>query len=269
MEQALRARHFISVWLAVGVSAASAQGGPSYPVPVMGTAVENVASRCDVPEEMLRLRHPLPRVARRLAEGRTLTIVALGSSSTEGVGASSPALAYPARLEAELHALFPHMAITVINRGVSGEEAQQMSARIERDVLAVEPDLMIWQAGVNSAIKDAPLELFAETLSAGIDLVKDRGVDVMLLGPQNAPRYVNAPQRREYSDHLMLVSRVKEVPIFPRFRVMNHWQATGQIVAKDAIAADRLHMTDASYYCIANLLARMIASAAPTATATR
>ncbi|MBL8832530.1 MAG: hypothetical protein JNL71_09085, partial [Rhodospirillales bacterium] len=81
--------------------------------------------------------------------------------------------------------------------------------------------------------------------------------------------YVNAPHRREYSDHLVLISRIKEVPIFPRFRVMNHWQATGQIVAKDAIAADRLHMTDASYYCIANLIARTISSAGPVATAVR
>jgi acyl-CoA thioesterase-1 len=235
----------------------------------MGSTTESVAPRCDVPAEMLRLRYPLPRVARRLMEGQTLTIVALGSSSTEGAGASNPALSYPARLEAELYARFPHMNIKVINRGVSGEEASAMYARIDRDVIAAEPDLMIWQAGVNAAIKDAPLDEFAETMTAGIDKVKAAGIDVMLLGPQNAPRYVNAPHRREYSDHMMLLSRTKEVPIFPRFRVMNHWQATGQIVAKDAIAADRLHMTDASYYCIANLIARTIASAAPHAAALR
>lgn len=259
----MRLRHLIAVWLASGVPGAFAQGGPVHPVPAMGAGIENVAARCAVPAEMLELKYPLPRVARRLAEGKTLTIVALGSSSTEGVGASSPALSYPARLEAELHARFPHMAVTVINRGVSGEEAQQMYMRLDRDVLAAEPDLVIWQSGVNSAIKDAPLDSFAETLAAGIDKVRSSGIDVMLLGPQNAPRYVNAPHRREYSDHLMLISRTKEVPIFPRFRIMNHWQATGQIVAKDAIAADRLHMTDASYYCIAQLLARTIASAAP------
>ncbi len=267
MEPALRIRHFIAIWLISGISGAFAQshsaGGPVHPVPVMGSTIENVAARCEVPAEMLRLRYPLPRVAHRLAEGKTLTVVALGSSSTEGVGASSPALTYPARLEAELYALFPHIAVTVINRGVSGEEAQQMYKRLDRDVLATEPDLVIWQAGVNSAIKDAPLDEFAETMAAGIDKMRAQGIDVMLLGPQNAPRYVNAPHRREYSDHLVLLSRTKEVPIFPRFRVMNHWQATGQIVAKDAIAADRLHMTDASYYCIANLIARMIGSAAP------
>lgn len=255
---------FCLVLAATGAFAqGSPAGGPVHPVPAMGASTEIVAARCEVPSEMLRLRFPLPRVARRLAEGKSLTIVALGSSSTEGAGASGPALTYPARLEAELHALFPHMAITVINRGVSGEEAGAMYKRIERDVVAAEPDLMIWQAGVNAAIRDSPLDEFAETMTAGIEKAKAHGIDVMLLGPQNAPRYVNAPHRREYSDHLMLISRAKEVPIFPRFRVMNHWQATGQIVAKDAIAADRLHMTDASYYCIANLLARTIASALP------
>jgi lysophospholipase L1-like esterase len=229
----------------------------------MGSPTESISARCDVPADMTRLKYPLPRVAQRLAEGRTLTIVTLGSSSTAGDGASGPAATYPARLEAELHALFPHMAVTVLNRGVSGEEAGAMFARIDRDVIAAEPDLMIWQAGVNAAIKDAPIDQFAEIMSEGVDKVRAHGIDVMLLGPQNAPRYVNAPHRREYSDHLMLLSRTKEVPIFPRFRIMNHWQATGQIVAKDAIAADRLHMTDASYYCVAQLMAKMIAEAAP------
>ncbi len=263
----MRVRLFTVAWLLLGPPCALAQGGPVHPVPAMGATTESFASRCEVPAEMLRLRHPLPRVAQRLKEGKSLTIVALGSSSTEGAGASSPALAYPARLEAELYALFPHMNVKVINRGVSGEEAMQMYARIDRDVIAAEPDLVVWQAGVNSAIKDAPLDEFAETISAGIDRIQAAGIDVMLMGPQNAPRYVNAPHRREYSDHLMLLSRTKEVPIFPRFRIMNHWQATGQIVAKDAIAADRLHMTDASYYCIAALLARSIASALPGAPA--
>ncbi|MBI1244957.1 MAG: SGNH/GDSL hydrolase family protein [Alphaproteobacteria bacterium] len=263
----MRAPVIAAFWFACSTASALAQsaaaGGPVHPVPVMGAATESVSPRCDVPADMLRLHHPMPHVAKRLAEGHTLTVVALGSSSTAGAGASNPALTYPARLEAELYAMFPHMAITVINRGVSGEEAANMYARIERDVIAAEPDLVIWQAGVNAAIKDSPIDQFAEIMSAGIDKIRAHGIDVMLMGPQNAPRYVNAPHRREYSDNLMLLSRTKEVPIFPRFRIMNHWQSTGQIVAKDAIAADKLHMTDASYYCIAQLLAHVIAEAAP------
>jgi hypothetical protein len=37
--------------------------------------------------------------------------------------------------------------ITVINRGVNGETAQEMLARFDRDVFAANPDLVLWQAG--------------------------------------------------------------------------------------------------------------------------
>lgn len=271
-ESPLRVRLSIALLLALVLPALAEparHGGPASPVPVMGAKTEAVAPRCDVPASFLKLAHPLPRVAARIAEGSTLTVVALGSSSTEGVGASSPAQTYPARLEAELHALLPHMAVRVFNKGTSGEDAAGMAARFARDVIDIEPDLLVWQAGVNAAIADVPLAEFVETMTAGIDRARAAGIDVLLMGPQNAPRYVNAPHRREYSDHLMLLSRLKEAPVFPRFRIMGHWQSTGQLVAHEAIAPDRLHMTDASYYCIARLLARMIVSAAPTAAAER
>lgn len=238
-------------------------------VPSMQGKAEKIAARCEVPGDMLALRQPLPHVARRLAEGRQLTVVALGSSSTLGTGASAPANAYPARLESELHALLPHMAVTVINKGVGGEDSRQMLARFERDVLAVEPDLLIWQAGVNAAIRGTSLDEFVEQMSEGIERARSRGIDVMLMGPQNAPRYVAAPQRREYSEHLMLLSRLHDAPIFPRFRIMSHWTASGAFRPEEIVASDGLHMTDASYYCLARLLARTIVSAGPASQAAR
>ncbi len=232
-------------------------------VPAMTGDVEKFAMRCDVPVELSRLQHPMPLVSKRLAEGKQLTIVALGASSTEGVGASTPAHAYPERLEAELHALFPNIAITVHNKGIGGEDAGQMLARFERDVLAIEPDLLIWQAGVNAAIKGWPLEQFVENMSIGIDTARKHGIDVMMMGPQNAPRYVNAPHRRQFSDHMMLLSRVKDVPIFPRFRIMTHWMQSGAFKPDELIGTDGLHMTDTSYYCLSRVLAQSIAAYAP------
>jgi hypothetical protein len=89
------------------------------------------------------------------------------------------------------------------------------------------------------------------------------------MGPQNAPRYVAAPQRREYTEHMLLLSRLHDAPIFPRFRIMSHWTATGAFRAEEIVAPDGLHMTDASYYCLARLLARTIVSANPPAQAAR
>jgi lysophospholipase L1-like esterase len=232
-------------------------------VPAMTGEIEKFAMRCDVPVELSRLQHPMPLVARRLAEGKQLTIVALGASSTEGVGATTRANAYPERLEAELHALFPSMAITVHNKGIGGEDSAQMLARFERDVLSIEPDLLIWQAGVNAAIKGWPLDQFVENMSTGIDIARRHGIDVMMMGPQNAPRYVHAPHRRQFSDHMMLLSRVKDVPIFPRFRIMTHWMQSGAFKPDELIGSDGLHMTDASYYCLSRVLAQAIAAYAP------
>lgn len=229
-------------------------------VPSMRGKVEAVAARCEAPADLLALKAPMPQVAQRLAEGKQLTIVALGSSSTEGIGATTPAHAYPARLETELHALLPHMEITVLNKGVSGEDVDQMMARFERDVLAPEPDLVIWQAGVNAAIKGLPLADVSEKLGRGIEVARARGIDVMLMGPQNAPRYVNAPHRREYTEVLTDLARKYHAPIFPRFRVMTHWMASGAFKQDELIREDGLHMTDAAYYCLARLLARAIAN---------
>jgi acyl-CoA thioesterase I len=252
-----------SIFLGLALLSAPVGAAEKHPVvPAMAGKIETVAARCEVPADMLAMKSPMPQVAGRLLEGRQLTIVALGSSSTEGVGASMPAHAYPARLETELHALLPHMQIKVLNKGIGGEDVDQMLARFERDVLAPEPDLVIWQAGVNAAIKGQPLADVSAKMSQGIELARSRGIDVMLMGPQNAPRYVNAPHRREYTEALTDIARKYDAPIFPRFRVMTHWMATGAFKQDELVREDGLHMTDAGYYCLARLLARAITTRA-------
>ncbi len=112
---------------------------------------------CVAPSDLVRLDHPLRRAGQRLAAGMPITIVAIGSSSTAGAGASSPAMNYPSRLEVELKTLFPRADINVINRGVNGETASDMLARFDEQVIAEKPDLVVWQVGSNSVLRDQPL----------------------------------------------------------------------------------------------------------------
>jgi hypothetical protein len=42
---------------------------------------------------------------------------------------------YPSRLAVELNRLLPHLSITVLNRGVNGQEISQMLARQPEDVI--------------------------------------------------------------------------------------------------------------------------------------
>ena len=100
-------------------------------------------SECD--QACLTGRHspthlPRTRTAHRLASRDRIMFVALGSSSTAGVGGSSAEATYPSRLMVELAHRFRNQSIMVLNRGVSGERAVDMLARFDESVAAERPD---------------------------------------------------------------------------------------------------------------------------------
>jgi hypothetical protein len=74
-----------------------------------------------------------------------LRIVTLGSSSTEDIGVSAPAIAYPAQLQRILDMRFLDVGTQVINRGMAQEVVAGNLVRLDRDVLSVSSDLVIWQ----------------------------------------------------------------------------------------------------------------------------
>src|SRR5690348_1245528 len=103
--------------------------------------------RCDAPSDLVRLSGRLVRTGSRIANREPLTIVAIGSSSTQGIGASTPEASYPSRLAAELRQRLPDQTVTVINKGIGGEISTDEVARFDRDVFPAQPDLVIWQVG--------------------------------------------------------------------------------------------------------------------------
>jgi acyl-CoA thioesterase I len=64
----------------------------------LSSRAETPVLSCDTPLDLIRLANPLSHVAQKLAAHAPITIVAIGSSSTAGAGASSPAKNYPSQL---------------------------------------------------------------------------------------------------------------------------------------------------------------------------
>ncbi len=137
-----------------------------------------------------RLSYPLAHMAQRIATRHSVTIVALGSSSTAGAGASGPAASYPSRLEAELKASFPQQTITVLNRGVNGDEVADMMSRFDEGVAAAHPDVVLLQVGTNAVLRDNPLGPVDHLVHEGIARIKAIGADVVLIDPQFAPKVI-------------------------------------------------------------------------------
>ena len=219
---------------------------------------------CTAPQEITRFTVRLPNTARAIRSGKALVILAIGSSSTKGVGASDPAHTYPALLAEELRHRWPQLAVTVINKGVSGETASEMLARFERDVLPYRPQLVIWQTGSNQALRSRRIEGYADTIREGISRLKAARVDVVLMDPQFAPRVLARPMHLLIVDSIGAVANDMKVAVFRRFALMRHWVSSGQYKIEDIISSDGLHMNDVSYGCVARLLAdSLIAAAEP------
>jgi acyl-CoA thioesterase-1 len=224
-------------------------------------------SKCSAPAEAAGLENPPANFRERIAERRPLKIVAIGSSSTAGTGSSSPDKTYPARLEAELKARLPGVPITVLNKGIGGEEAPQMIARFVPDVFEEAPDLVLWQVGSNSVLLNHPTP--GEVIREGVERLKASGTEVILINPQYAPKIIAKSDIGHMVDVITATARDTEVGLFDRFAIMRYWLESERITFEQSLSPDGLHLNDWSYACSAKLLANALLDGikAPAATA--
>jgi acyl-CoA thioesterase-1 len=217
---------------------------------------------CNAPAEFARFDRPLLRTMRQLTSGRPLTIVAIGSSSTAGAGATSPAASYPNQLANDLREHFPGHDIAVINRGVNGEETDDMMARFVSGVFAEHPQLIIWQVGTNSVLRDRPLDAHSVQLHQGIDQLKASNADVVLIDPQYAPAVIAKSETPGMVEQIALAAKEENVDLFRRYAMMRNWYEVRHLAFTDFVSPDQLHMNDWSYGCMAKILGAAIAEAA-------
>jgi lysophospholipase L1-like esterase len=210
---------------------------------------------CLAPKGGSKSMGSLPHVASKLASGQPVVIVAFGSSSTAGFGATSPEFNYPNRLAAQLRRQYPTADITVINRGKGGDDAPEMMKRLQTEVIDMHPDLVIWQVGTNAVLRNLDPAETAKLVEEGVTLIQAAGADLVLVDPQYSPA-VNA-KAENAGKMVKLLGRVAElrrVGVFPRFEVMKDWHEKQAIPIENFVIADGLHMNDWGYACFAQLL---------------
>lgn len=211
---------------------------------------------CLAPKDGAKTMGSLPHVAGKLVAGKPVVIVAFGSSSTAGYGASSPDFNYPNRLAAQLRRQYPTADISVVNAGVGGEDAPEMMKRLQTQVIDVHPDLVIWQVGTNAVLRNLDPGETAKIVEEGISRIQaSGGTDIVLVDPQYSPA-VN--QRKESAGKMVKllgkVAELRHVGIFPRFEVMRDWHEKQALPVESFVIADGLHMNDWGYACFAQLL---------------
>lgn len=228
-----------------------------------GAARADEADECEVPQELRQDDAALPHLAARLKEKQPVAIVAIGGASTAGAAAGSPDFAYPARLRDALVALFPGTEIRVVNKGVPRQSAQQQFDRFPSDVIAEDPVLVIWETGTVDAVHDIQIDDFAGALQHGIDELKNRAIDIILVDMQFSHSTAAMIDFPRYLETLHRVGELNGIYVFPRFQMMKYWSEQNVFNFDGVAAGERAKLAARVYDCIGRRLARSIRQAIP------
>ncbi|SRR5436190_12848205 len=214
-----------------------------------------------IPVEPVPFGYGLVRVAQGIARKR-VRIVAIGSSTTAGEGNIKP---YPPRLKSFLEEKYPNAWITVANKGKGGEEAPDELNRFDRDVIAEQPDLVIWQVGTNavwqSPTATPPPPSFKDTTKAIHDglvrLRKETQADAILMDLQYLPGMLTPAKKARSIQMVEAISRLAldaGVNVFRRFAFMKGLIEVEQVSIDrlvDEADNDRFHQSDWATFRVA------------------
>jgi acyl-CoA thioesterase-1 len=235
-----------------------------------GAAALNLAMRttgraepaeCEVPPELSEISVKLPHLAERLGARSPVNIVAIGGASTKGAAAGASDLAYPHRLQVALAGYYPDLPIAVVNKGVPRQSTQQMVERFPTDVIAEDPILVVWEAGISDAVRGIEIDDFASALQAGIDEVKNRAIDIILIDMQFSHRTSTVINFEQYLKALHRIGDLNEVYVFPRFEMMRYWSEQNMFNFDDVAEEERARLAAKVYDCIGRMLAQTIRNA--------
>ena len=182
-----------------------------------------------------------------------LRLVAIGSSSTEGVGASRPALGYVGQLGTRLGRDWPARA-AVINRGVSGDTLRDIVARASRDVFALNPNVVVVQTGTNDAMQNVPVARYQRQLQQFVDRLQARHIRVILVDNQYLPAQVGSAEYIGIQKATHDVAHLNHVSLVSRYGLSEAIQAQTHMQPGDLLAADGFHPNDLMHACTARAI---------------
>lgn len=242
----------VALALLAGAPAAFAQSSPPA-----------APAACPVSADHVVANGGLERSRAAVASGR-LTILAMGSSSIQGHGASRPELSFVPLLEAGLERRLPGVAVTAINKGIGGETAKETADRLAREIEAARPDLVIWQLGTNDMLRDRPMDDVFADFRRGEAVLDRAGVDVLLVDSQRLPEGTTNPAFRGRNPALAEMARLIDLEggrvgyaVLHRFAAMSGWSG----LDGGGVGPDDLHLNDPGYACWAAISAEGLAQA--------
>ncbi len=165
------------------------------------------------------------------------SIICFGDSITFGYGAN-PGEDYPSNLR-------PMVKLPMINAGVDGDTTFTALERLENDVLAKDPRLVIVEFCGNDFLKKIPREDTVKNLSRIIDRIQDKGAMVALVDISSGMFF------NEYRRAFRELARGKKAIFIPA--------VLSRIITNPAMKSDFFHPNKRGYKVVAGRVYKAIA----------
>lgn len=133
-----------------------------------------------------------------------VTIAFLGDSVTQGCfelckgydsdfdGINDYEAVYHSQLKKMLNRVFPEAPINIINAGIGGNSARQGCDRMDRDVFAYSPDLVVVCFGLNDAFAgQQKLDVYIDSLKEIFLKLKQKEVETIFMTPNMMNTYLS------------------------------------------------------------------------------
>lgn len=213
---------------------------------------------CPVDDDAFAYEPHLPATLAALQAGEAVTIVAIGGASTEGRAAGSPEATWPARFAEALKERYPDAAITLVVKAVARETTANMAARFARDVLALQPTLVIWETGTADAVRQTDIDEFRSALQSGIDQLRSTAAEIVLMDMQYSRLTHSVIHFNRYLVLMRGVADVNDIPLFPRYEIMYDWAEMGLLDTPERSAEARRAFADRLYRCVGRAVADFV-----------
>ena len=170
------------------------------------------------------------------------TVLILGDSLTQGVGASSAQTSYPALLKQQTQ-------WNIINGGVSGNTSAQALARLPELLQHHQPKLVIISIGGNDFLQRLSNSDTQANIAQSIALSQQSGAQVLLVA---VPELTLAAAVGHPSDHAMYAQLAQNHQVY---LLEDAWS---DVLADDSLRADPVHANDAGYQAFSKQLVKRL-----------
>jgi acyl-CoA thioesterase I len=219
--------------------------------------VASLSKQCQTPGVKIVADRPLPNTLAALRDRKVIKILTIGASASVGMDTASGS--YQDVIEEMLEKTVSGLDVQIIDRGISGELARDAAERMKTEVALTEPDLVLWQVGTNDALAQIPVEDFSQTVLDTIVWLKERNIDVALVGLQYIRNMRNDPHYQAVRAALAHIAENEKILRISRYEAMEMMEQLRQ--RSDATPLNAFALTEEGYSCIAEYAVRAITSA--------